>query len=55
MDCGWTFEAMMIIPYIDLEKKLEGVSQSVQIGINRTAETARDLLAYVYYIQDAQL
>ena len=36
-------------------KRLEGVSQSVQIEIDKTAETAGDLHAYIYYIQDAQL
>ena len=35
-------------------KSLEGVSQSVQIEIEKTAETAGNLDAYVYYIQDAR-
>jgi hypothetical protein len=36
-------------------RKLEGASQSIQIEIEKTAETAGALNAYVYYIQDAQL
>ena len=36
-------------------RKLEGASQSVQIEIERDAETAGDLNAYVFYIQDAIL
>ena len=36
-------------------RKLEGASQSIQIEIEKEAETAGDLYAYVYYIQDAQL
>lgn len=36
-------------------RKLEGASQSVQIEIERDAETAGDLKAYVFYIQDAAL
>jgi hypothetical protein len=36
-------------------RKIEGASQSIQIEIEKTAETAGNLDAYVYYIQDAQL
>ena len=54
---------MMMIPFMNLEKKkkkkkkknLEGVSQSVQIEINETTESAGALNAYAYYTQDAQL
>ena len=36
-------------------RKIEGASQSIQIEIEKTAETAASLTAYVYYIQDAKL
>ena len=36
-------------------RKIEGASQSIQIQIEKKAETAGNLDAYVYYIQDAQL
>ena len=36
-------------------RKIEGASQSIQIEIEKTAETAGDLTAYVYYVQDSQL
>ena len=36
-------------------RKIEGASQSIQIQIEKKAETAGDLDAYVYYIHDAQL
>ena len=36
-------------------RRLEGASQSVLIEIQKKAETAGNLDAYVYYIQDAQL
>lgn len=36
-------------------RKLEGASQSVLIEIQKTAETAGNLDAYVFYIQDGQL
>ena len=36
-------------------RRLEGSSQSVQIEIEKDAETAGDLHGYVYYIQDVQL
>ena len=35
--------------------KIEGSSQSIQIQIEKTAETAGNLDAYVYHIHDAQL
>ena len=36
-------------------RKIEGASQSIQIQIEKKAETAGNLDAYVYYIRDAQL
>ena len=36
-------------------RKIEGASQSIQIQIEKKAETAGNLDAYVYYIHDAQL
>ena len=36
-------------------RKIEGASQSIQIEIEKEAETAGALNAYVYYIQDARL
>ena len=36
-------------------RKIEGASQSIQIEIEKEAETAGSLNAYVYYIQDARL
>jgi hypothetical protein len=36
-------------------RKLEGASQSIHVQIEKKAETAGNLFAYVYYIQDAQL
>jgi hypothetical protein len=36
-------------------RKLEGAGESIQIQIEKTAETAGPLTAYVYWIQDAQL
>ena len=36
-------------------RKIEGASQSIQIKIEKEAETAGALNAYVYYIQDARL
>ena len=36
-------------------RKIEGASQSIQIEIEKTAEAAGSLIAYVYYIQDAKL
>ena len=36
-------------------RKKEGSSQSIQLQIEKTAETAGNLDAYVYYIHDVQL
>ena len=36
-------------------RKIEGASQSIQIEIEKEAETAGALNAYVYYVQDARL
>ena len=36
-------------------RRLEGATNGIQIGIEKEAETAGALNAYVYYIQDAQL
>ena len=36
-------------------RKIEGASQSIQIQIEKKAETAGNLDAYAYYIHDAQL
>ena len=36
-------------------RKIEGASQSIQIQIEKKAETAGNLDTYVYYIHDAQL
>ena len=36
-------------------RKLEGSSQSIQLNIEKKAEAAGNLDAYVYYIHDAQL
>ena len=36
-------------------RKIERASQSIQIEIEKVAETAGTLNAYVYYIQDARL
>ena len=36
-------------------RKIEGSSQSIQLQIEKTAEAAGNLDAYVYYIHDAQL
>ena len=36
-------------------RRIEGTSQSIQIEIEKEAETAGALHAYVYYIQDAQV
>jgi hypothetical protein len=36
-------------------RKIEGASQSIQVEIEKKAETAGKLDAYVYYIQDGQL
>lgn len=36
-------------------RKIEGSNQSIHIQIDKKVETAGDLTAYVYYIQDAQL
>ena len=40
---------------MDLVERIEGASQSIQIEIEKEAETAGALNAYVYYIQDARL
>jgi hypothetical protein len=36
-------------------RKIEGASQSIQVEIEKEGETAGNLEAYVYYVQDAQL
>ena len=36
-------------------RKIEGASQSIQVEIEKTAETAGSLNAYIFYIQDAKL